>query len=204
MVNDPKSVLAHMDLKWQNSIEPTAVLALGDLKGVAEQLKSDGWILLDVVGVDYLNFVNPQPERFAVIYNCYHLQKNARVFLKVFVDEKESVPSLYPVWRSSNYLEREVYDLVGVVFEGHPNLRKILTPEDLEGHPLRKDFPIGETPTLFNDGRFLDPGAFRAGLTGNSSGLTGWCGGERAGTSKAPLLPTEKGFVANVTKGVSK
>jgi NADH-quinone oxidoreductase subunit C len=71
--------------------------------------------------------------------------------------------------------------MFGVEFAGHPDLRKLLTPEDLDGHPHRKDFPIGETPTLFNEGRFLDPGSFRAGLTGQDSGLTGWRGGTRRG-----------------------
>ena len=71
--------------------------------------------------------------------------------------------------------------MFGIEFDGHPDLRKLLTPEDLEGHPHRKDFPLGETPTLFNDGRFLDPAAFRAGLTGIDTGLTGWKGGQRSG-----------------------
>ena len=82
---------------------------------------------------------------------------------------------------AANWLEREIYDLFGIRFEGHPDLRKILTPEDLDGHPLRKDFPLGETPTLFKDGRFIDPAAFRAGLTGKDPGLTGWRGGTRKG-----------------------
>ena len=62
------------------------------------------------------------------------------------------------------------YDMFGVEFEGHPDLRKLITPEDLDGHPHRKDFPLGETPTLFGDGRFLDPATFRAGITGEDHG----------------------------------
>jgi NADH-quinone oxidoreductase subunit C len=83
-----------------------------------------------------------------------------------------------------------VYDMFGVTFSGHPDLRKLITPEDLEGHPHRKDFPLGETPTLFGGGRFLDPPAFRAGLAGASRGLTGWIGGARKGVvSEQQRLP---------------
>jgi NADH-quinone oxidoreductase subunit C len=85
------------------------------------------------------------------------------------------------IWPGANFLEREVYDLFGITFSGHPDLRKLLTPDELDGHPLRKDFPLGETPTLFNEGRFLDPAAFRAGLTGKDTGLTGFRGGARKG-----------------------
>jgi len=73
--------------------------------------------------------------------------------------------------------------MFGVTFEGHPDLRRLLLPEDFDGHPHRKDFPLGETPTLFNEGRFLDPAAFRAGLVGGDAGLTQWKGGARKGTT---------------------
>ena len=96
-----------------------------------------------------------------------------------------------PLWPGAAFLERETYDMIGVEFDGHPDLRKILTPEDLDGHPHRKDFPLGETPTLFGDGRFLDPASFRAGLSGRDAGLTGWKGGARDGVvaSQEPKAP---------------
>lgn len=68
----------------------------------------------------------------------------------------------------------------------------MLTPDDLEGHPLRKDFPLGETPTLFREGRFLDPAAFRAGLSGEDTGLSGWRGSLRRGSTRdlePPVMP---------------
>src|SRR5690606_33619304 len=102
-------------------------------------------------------------------------------FLRVDLDDGESLPTATGLWSGASFLERETFDMMGVVFDGHPDLRKLLTPEDLEGHPHRKDFPLGETPTLFGDGRFLDPASFRAGLSGRDPGLTGWKGGARDG-----------------------
>ena len=137
--------------------------------------------LSDVFGIDWLRYPGHQGPRFSVTYSLYAIEAGERLFLRVDVDEDESVPSITGVWKAANFLEREVFDMFGLDFAGHPDLRKIHTPEDLEGHPLRKDFPLGETPTLFNDGRFLDPAAFRAGMIGASGGLTGWVGGARKG-----------------------
>jgi NADH-quinone oxidoreductase subunit C len=105
------------------------------------------------------------------------------------------LPTVTDLWPAAGFMEREVYDLYGIAFEGHPDLRKLVTPEDFEGHPLRKDFPIGESPTLFNDGRFLDPAAFRAGMIGVSSGRTGWVGGARRGVTSNALVPVDDGSV---------
>ena len=137
--------------------------------------------LSDVFGIDWLRYPGHQGPRFSVLYSLYSIGHGERLFLRVDVDDGERVPSITGAWKAADFMEREVFDLFGIVFSGHPNLRKIATPEDLEGHPLRKDFPIGESPTLFNDGRFLDPAAFRAGLIGASDGLTGWVGGARKG-----------------------
>lgn len=138
-------------------------------------------LLSDVFAIDWLRYPDHIGPRFSVTYNLYSIDHGERLFLRVDLDDDESVPSITPQWPAANFLEREVFDMFGLEFAGHPNLRKIHTPEDLEGHPLRKDFPLGETPTLFNDGRFLDPAAFRAGMIGASGGLTGWTGGARKG-----------------------
>jgi len=138
-------------------------------------------MIADVFGIDYLTYPGHQGKRFTVAYNLHTLDGRERVFLRVDLDDGDTLPTITPIWEAANFMEREVYDMFGVVFEGHPDLRKILTPEDLEGHPHRKDFPLGETPTLFNEGRFLDPAAFRAGLMGGDPGLTGWKGGARKG-----------------------
>ena len=139
-------------------------------------------MLSDIFGIDYLDYPGHQGKRFTVAYNLYSITGGERLFIRVNLDEGESLPTVTHLWKGANFMEREVYDMFGVVFEGHPDLRKLITPEDLDGHPHRKDFPVGETPTLFGEGRFLDPAAFRAGMTGQNSGLTGWKGGARKGT----------------------
>jgi NADH-quinone oxidoreductase subunit C len=137
--------------------------------------------LSDVMGIDWLEYPGHQGPRFTVVYNLYALSDASRLMLRVNVDEDEPVPSITPQWKAAGFFEREVYDLFGIEFEGHPDLRKLVTPDDLDGHPLRKDFPLGETPTLFNEGRFLDPASFRAGMMGQDRGRTGWVGGARKG-----------------------
>ncbi len=149
-------------------------------------------LLSDIFGIDYLTYPGHRGKRFAVVYNVHDLHGAVRLFLRVEVEDGESLPTATGVWRGADFLERETFDMLGIEFEGHPNLRKLLTPEDLDGHPHRKDFPLGETPTLFNDGRFLDPATFRSGLTGRDQGLTGWKGGARAGViSSQGELPGE-------------
>jgi NADH-quinone oxidoreductase subunit C len=138
-------------------------------------------MLSDIFGIDYLEYPGHQGKRFTVAYNLYSIGTNERIFVRVNLDDGERLPTITGLWKGANFMEREVYDMFGLEFEGHPDLRKLITPEDLDGHPHRKDFPLGETPTLFNDGRFLDPAAFRAGITGSSGGLTGWAGGARKG-----------------------
>jgi NADH-quinone oxidoreductase subunit C len=95
--------------------------------------------LMDLTSVDY-----PEcQDRFAVVYHLYSLQYNRRLRLKVRVGgDNPSIESVTPVWKSANWMEREVYDLMGVHFRGHPDLRRIVLPDDWEGHPLRKDYPL--------------------------------------------------------------
>lgn len=186
---DVAPLAASLGLSLEGSTEPTAPVEPERLLTVAQGLKQAGFMLMDVVGVDYGSYVRPTPARFAVLYNTYHVEDHRRLFLRVWLADGQEVPSLFSIWRSANYLEREVYDLLGVRFTNHPDLRKILTPDDLEGHPLRKDFPTGETPTQFRDGRFLDPATFRAGLTGQNPGLTGYRGALRRGQGAEPVPP---------------
>jgi NADH-quinone oxidoreductase subunit C len=145
-------------------------------------LKAEGFELLsDIFGIDWLTYPGHRGKRFTVAYNLFNLNTNVRLFIRVALADGETPPTAIGLWRAANFMEREVFDMFGVEFDGHPEMRKLLTPEDLDGHPHRKDFPIGETPTLFNEGRYLDPAAFRASIIGGDSGLTGWKGGARKG-----------------------
>lgn len=169
----------------------TVIANLETFKAFLFECKAAGYQLLaDVMGVDYLEYTEFMPERFAVIYNLLNPTNGQRVIVKLFVADGTPVPTVTDIWRTADFHEREVFDLFGIEFSDHPDLRKILTPEDLDGHPLRKDFALGETPTLFREGRFLDPAAFRAGLTGKDTGLSGWRGGSRIDSSLVPKLPT--------------
>ena len=94
--------------------------------------------LVDLCGADYPD----RPERFEVVYNLLSLKHNRRVRVKVATDESEPVPSVTGVFSSANWYERETWDLFGVYFSDHPDLRRLLTDYGFEGHPLRKDFPL--------------------------------------------------------------
>jgi len=99
--------------------------------------------LADITAVDWLDHPSQEEGRFEVSYNLYSLSHQYRFFLKVRLPEdKPNIATLCDLWRGANWMEREVFDLFGIVFDGHPELEKILTPDELEGHPLRKDFPL--------------------------------------------------------------
>jgi NADH-quinone oxidoreductase subunit C len=93
---------------------------------------------IDICGVDY----PARAKRFDVVYHLLSPKKNLRIRVKVQTDETTPVPSAIPAFPSANWFEREAYDLVGILFSGHPDLRRILTDYGFEGHPLRKDFPM--------------------------------------------------------------
>lgn len=95
-------------------------------------------MLVDVTAVDYPE----RPARFEVVYNLLSLKHNRRVRLKLAVEDGVAVPSVAGVFASASWYEREVWDMFGISFTGHPDLRRILTDYEFEGHPLRKDFPL--------------------------------------------------------------
>lgn len=166
----------------------------GEIVAFARHARSAGFEhLSDVFGIDWLEYPGHQGTRFTVVYNLYAPRNHDRLMLRVDLREGDRVPTITGVWRSANFMEREVYDMFGIEFTGHPDLRKLITPEDLDGHPHRKDFPLGESPTLFNEGRFIDPASFRAGMIGKQGGLTGWSGGARKGVTSARDLEHPEG-----------
>lgn len=95
-------------------------------------------MMTDLCGLDRF----PEVPRFEVVYLLYSMKMNQRLRLKARVGEGESIPSVESIWKAANWLEREVYDLFGIRFENHPDLRRILMWEGFEGHPLRKDYPV--------------------------------------------------------------
>jgi NADH-quinone oxidoreductase subunit C len=104
--------------------------------------------LIDVCGVDYLTYREEagekwQQPRFAVVYHLLSTTRNQRLRLRVFVDESSPmVDSVIDIWKSADWFEREAFDLYGILFKGHPDLRRILTDYGFVGHPFRKDFPM--------------------------------------------------------------
>lgn len=94
----------------------------------------------------------PKPKRFSVSYHLLRVSDDpARVRVQVWLDDGEAVASLIPVWPAADWFEREAWDLMGIRFEGHANLVRLLMPEDWDGHPLRKDYPVGGEPVRFSD-----------------------------------------------------
>jgi NADH-quinone oxidoreductase subunit C len=107
--------------------------------------------LMDLTAVDYLR-LNKKP-RFEVVYHFFSLEKRHRVRLKVPAEAKDpEVDSLVPLWPGADWYEREVWDMFGIKFRGHPNLKRILMYEEFEGHPLRKDYPINKRQPLIGPG----------------------------------------------------
>jgi NADH-quinone oxidoreductase subunit C len=125
---------------WTDRKQAILVVAKDSLTEITTYSRDDekfDW-LSDLTAVDW-----PKREkRFDVVLNMYSFAKNERLRLKVYAGADERVPSVQGVWSTSNWMEREVYDMFGIVFEGHPDLKRILLPEEWQGHPLRKDYDI--------------------------------------------------------------
>jgi NADH:ubiquinone oxidoreductase subunit C len=99
----------------------------------------------------YQRLPGPKPRRFSISYHLLALQRGApRVRLQVWLDDGEPAPSVVGIWPTADWHEREAFDLFGIRFDGHPNPRRILMDDDWEGHPLRKDYPIGGEPVRFS------------------------------------------------------
>lgn len=129
----PDAVLETTDVFGIPNVKIVAV----SLLAICEKLHEQGFdYLADVTAIDW-------QDRIEVVYQLTNLAKNERLALRVDLDRaKPEIDSLTSVWKGADYQEREVFDLMGVVFKGHPDLRRILLPEDWEGYPLRKDYVI--------------------------------------------------------------
>jgi NADH-quinone oxidoreductase subunit C len=130
---------ALVDAKFDRG-ELTLTIAAEEIRSAAATVQSAGYNFFeDVTAVDWF----PSSPRFQLSYHILsHIYKE-RIRLRVLLDsDAPAVESITPVWPSANFYEREVFDLFGINFEGHPNLRRIMMPDDWQGHPLRKDYPV--------------------------------------------------------------
>ena len=132
--------------------DETATIDKKSLVEILRFLKEDPLmdfnLLMDLTAVDYLKFGETQP-RFEVVYHLYSLEHNHRIRIKVPVEEKDpGLPTATGLWPAANWYEREVWDMFGIHFEGHPNLKRILMYEEFVGHPLRKDYPVNKRQPL--------------------------------------------------------
>jgi NADH-quinone oxidoreductase subunit C len=140
------------DEVWEASLshgDAVAVVSPGALRKIMEFLKNDSRllfnVLLDVTAVDYLG----REPRFEVVYHLLSLPRNQRLRIKVKVSgEQPALDSVVELWGSANWLEREVWDMFGIKFAGHPDLKRILLYPEFQGHPLRKDYPIRKRQPL--------------------------------------------------------
>ena len=131
----------------------TAVVDRSAITGVLRFCRDDPAlrfeVLMDLTAVDYLKYPGREDGlRFEVVYHLYSLTHNHRLRLKVPVEEGEAVPTAVLLWPIANWFEREVWDMFGIRFEGHPDLRRLLMYEEFQGHPLQKDYPINKRQPL--------------------------------------------------------
>lgn len=150
----------HIELKRPDCVlgwaveqgELNVTVAPANIEGLVEFLKTDANCrfssLVDITAVDYPERV----KRFDVVYHFLSMYRNHRIRLRLQVREDEMVPSIVDVHPSANWFEREIYDMFGLLFSGHPDLRRILTDYGFRGHPLRKDFPTtGYTEVRYDE-----------------------------------------------------
>ncbi|NHQ72923.1 NADH-quinone oxidoreductase subunit C [Roseovarius gahaiensis] len=160
MSNALKELGAHIEAKRPDCVlgwdvthdELNVTVALANIVGLVEFLKTDQTCkfstLVDITGVDYPE----RAKRFDVVYHFLSMYQNQRIRLRVAVREEDMVPSISDVHPSANWFEREVFDMFGILFSGHPDLRRILTDYGFRGHPLRKDFPTtGYTEVRYDE-----------------------------------------------------
>ncbi|MDP2599477.1 MAG: NADH-quinone oxidoreductase subunit C [Deltaproteobacteria bacterium] len=127
----------------------TAVIAKDKIVEVIRFLRDTEGLefnfMMDLAGADYPE----REERFEVVYHLYSLKIKKRIRLKVRVAENQLViPTIISLYKAANWFEREAFDMYGIRFEGHPNLKRILTFDEFEGHPLRKDYPVNKRPKI--------------------------------------------------------
>ena len=132
------AVIGHRTVRGELTFDVKRDEILKVLTFLRDDPKCRFQVLLDICGVDWPE----RPERFDVVYHLLSMRHNQRVRVKLTTDETAPVPSAVPVFPTANWLERETYDMYGILFSDHPDLRRILTDYGFQGFPLRKDFPL--------------------------------------------------------------
>ena len=127
----------------------TLEVAPGSIRDALTYLRAEADDYFERCMSVHANDYYPDEPRFAVHYELLSMDRLDRLHVKLRVRDGEPVPSVVELFPSADFQEREAYDMFGIVFEGHPDLRRILMPEDYEGHPQRRDFPIGGEPVMF-------------------------------------------------------
>ena len=144
----PDAILAAHEFRGDGTVVVKKENLLQVMRFLKEDPEFDFNILMDLSAVDYKTFGEPRP-RFETVYHLYSLGKNHRIRLKVPVEEKTpALPTLTGLWPAADWYEREVWDMFGIHFEGHPHLKRILMYEEFVGHPLRKDYPVNKRQPL--------------------------------------------------------
>jgi len=134
-------ITGHSKFAGQLSIYITGDIIFELARFMKEEDQIDFDLLSDICGVDWIDC--PE-QRFELVYNFYSIDENVRILIRTTVPDSEtpSIRSIQPIYPGADWMEREVYDMLGIEFEGHPDLQRIITPEGLEGWPHRKDFPL--------------------------------------------------------------
>lgn len=141
IVDEVKAAIGDAFLSAKDAVDEVSIDV--DCESVADVLRTlrdrfEYQQLMEIAGVDY----PARPERFEIVYHLLSVTKNHRIRIRVSTDEEKAVPTVTGVFPVANWLEREVFDLYGVMFDGNPDLRRILTDYGFRGHPFRKDFPL--------------------------------------------------------------
>ncbi|MEW5796497.1 MAG: NADH-quinone oxidoreductase subunit C [Candidatus Zixiibacteriota bacterium] len=147
----PDALIREVNFREEQSfyIKPESLLSV--CQALIDDPELDVRYLADITSCDWLGFESVMGGRFEVVYNLCSFRHKYRFFLKVMLPaENPVVASLTPIWNGANWMEREVWDMMGIKFTGHPDLTKILTPDELEGYPLRKDYPLTYEVPQFN------------------------------------------------------
>jgi len=156
MPENIQTMAAHVQKRFSGILESCTVavgevtiqVPVGSLHDTCQTLRDEAEfafdMLIDLCGVDYLEYGETGSEpRFAVVYHLLSIEKNQRIRVKSYLDETQPrVESVTDIWTAANWYEREAFDLFGFLFDGHPDLRRLLTDYGFIGHPFRKDFPL--------------------------------------------------------------